>query len=318
MSIAHDVCRECAMVDRAHRDRILCVAIAFVEQVGVGEDLIVGAVDPGVLTEVGLIPALSLIGRQREPGDQLQQRAPLIVEDLPLLAQIDPEVLLQTRQDRVRVLHRSRDDLPWVAVLGDQRLELANDERRLIDPERMQRRAEPWAGAAQRPKRSQLVTDPLQLLGAPPGQMRFGDPECLFEGDEAGDRRVVRDPLRGERKLAPRFVGRERHEFLRIDGLIVLGSGQRFLIWQEEPLLGVRSQRVLNHALPRERAERILSCIFLRLADMRDARGPDQHATLLLGQRHALGVEEHQRGWLHGGEEPVQHRELVGAVLDPA
>ena len=139
------------MVDRAHGDWILSVAIAFVEQVGVGEDLIVGAVDPGVLAEVGLIPALGLIGRKREPGDQLQQRAPLIVEDLPLLAQIDPEVLLQARQDRVRVLHRSRDDLPWVAVLRDQRLEPANDEHRLIDSERVQRRPEPRAGAAQRP-----------------------------------------------------------------------------------------------------------------------------------------------------------------------
>ena len=47
------------------------------------------------------------------------------------------EVLVQARQDRVRVLHRPPDDLPRVAILGNQGLELSNDERRLIDPERM-------------------------------------------------------------------------------------------------------------------------------------------------------------------------------------
>ncbi len=75
---------------------------------------------------------------------------------------------------------------------------------------------------------------------------------------------------------------------------------------------------MLDHALPRNGAEWVVSAILRGLAGVQDAADADQNATLLLSQRDPLRVEKCQGGRFDWGEEAVKHRALVLAVLDPA
>ena len=128
----------------------------------------------------------------------------------------------------------------------------------------------------------------------------------------------MRDPLGDVRELAatPRRARTPRTG--RIEGLVGLGGGERLWYGSRNPSPMFGAERVLDHALPGQRAERVLAWVSLSVRRCADAGDTDQHAALLLGQRHPLGVEEHERWWLHGGEETVEHRVLIGAVLDPA
>ena len=104
------------------------------------------------------------------------------------------------------------------------------------------------------------------------------------------------------------LVRGEGHELRGVDA-VAFGERQRLLVWEEEAVREARSDRVAYVALPERAAERWileLTCVLSDLAYGEHAANADDHASRLLRERSALGIEEAERFlWPERAEEGV-------------
>ena len=93
------------------------------------------------------------------------------------------------------------------------------------------------------------------------------------------------------------LVRGEGHELLGVDAF-AFGERQRLLVWKEEAVRETGSDGVAYVALPEHAAERWvleLTCVLSDLAYREHAANADDHASRLLGERSAFGIEEAER-----------------------